>query len=171
MNDPVIALASAFRRIAVTRMAGLPMSHPALAVETVGFRPWQGKQVGVLILPWAINLLVLASADEKLLPLRSDERQCWRFPSGDYEFMGGSEAECGPYHFCSLLSPVPEDEIATPADARAFAARTMFELFEFVPVNAAEAARQAREQVRLQGGSVLASPLTRRGFLFGGRAG
>jgi len=144
------------------------MNHPALAVETVGFRPWQGKQVGVLILPWAINLVVLPETDEKFQPLRLDERQCWRFPSGDYDFMGGSEVECGPYHFCSLLSPVSAHEIASPADAQEFAARAMLELFQTAP---ADAARETREQAHLQGRSVLAPPLSRRGFLLGGRAG
>ena len=103
MADPVSALAAAFRRIAATRMAGLPMNHPDLAVDTVGFRPWQGKQVGVLILPWAINLVVLPDTDAAFQALRSDVRQRWPFPSGDYDFMGGNETGCGPYHFCSLL--------------------------------------------------------------------
>ena len=168
MTDPVDALASAFRRIAATRMAGLPMNRPDLAVETVGFRPWQDKQVGVLILPWAINLVVLPETDEKLQPLGPDRRQCWRFPSGDYDFMGGSEVECGPYHFCSLLSPVPSDEIPGPAGAFEFATQAMAELFQ--PAGN-EVARDAREQTRLQGRSVLASALSRRGFLLGGRAG
>lgn len=168
MADPVGALASAFRRIAATRMAGLPMNHPDLTVETFGFRPWQGKQVGVLILPWAINLLVLPETDEKFRPLRADERQCWRFPSGDYDFMGGSEIECGPYHFCSLLSPVPSDEISGPIAALEFATQAMVELFQ--PAGN-EVAQDAREQARLGGRSVLAPPLSRRGFLLGGRAG
>lgn len=144
------------------------MNHPDLVVETVGFRPWQGKQVGVLILPWAINLVVLPETDEQFQPLRLDERQCWRFPSGDYDFMGGSEIECGPYHFCSLLSPVPSDEISGPAGAVEFARQAMAELFRDTRN---EAAQDAREQARLRGRSVLASPLSRRGFLLGGRAG
>ncbi|MCX7176465.1 MAG: [NiFe]-hydrogenase assembly chaperone HybE [Proteobacteria bacterium] len=168
MVDPANVLAAAFRRIAATRMAGLPMNRPDLAIETVGFRPWQGKQVGVLILPWAINLVVLPDTDEKFRPLRADQRQCWRFPSGDYDFMGGSEVECGSYHFCSLLSPVPSDEISGPIAALEFATQAMVELFQ--PAGN-EVAQDAREQARLQGLSVLASPLSRRGFILGGRAG
>lgn len=168
MADPVGALAAAFRRIAATRMAGLPMNHPALAVDAAGFRPWQRKQVGVLILPWAINLVVLPETDEEFRPLRADERQCWRFPSGDYDFMGGSEIECGPYHFCSLLSPVPSDAVSGPAAAFEFATQAMAELFRDTRN---EVAQDSREQTRLSGRSVLASPLSRRGFLSGGRAG
>ncbi|MFA6313191.1 MAG: [NiFe]-hydrogenase assembly chaperone HybE [Sterolibacterium sp.] len=168
MAKQVSALAAAFRRIAATRMAGLPMNHPDLAVDTVAFRPWQGKQVGVLILPWAINLVLLPDTDETFRPLRADARRCWCFPSGDYDFMGGSEIECGPYHFCSLLSPVPSDEIAGPAAAFEFATQAMAELFRDARN---QAAQDAREQARLGGRSVLASPVSRRGFLLGGRAG
>lgn len=47
----VFGLTTAFRRIAATRMAGLPMNHDGLTVEAVGFRAWEGKRVGVLVLP------------------------------------------------------------------------------------------------------------------------
>ena len=74
----VTALESAFRRIAATRMAGLPINHPLLAVEGVGFRLWQGKWLGVLVTPWAMNLVLLPDSDAEFEALASDRRQTWR---------------------------------------------------------------------------------------------
>jgi hypothetical protein len=39
-TEAVAALEAAFRRIAATRMAGLPMNNAALRVQAVGFRDW-----------------------------------------------------------------------------------------------------------------------------------
>jgi len=65
-----------FEQIASTRMAGLPILHPALRVETLGFEPLpmdalpqepaapaglqaQPELLGILITPWFMNLLCL----------------------------------------------------------------------------------------------------------------
>jgi [NiFe] hydrogenase assembly HybE family chaperone len=124
------ALETAFRRIALTRMADVPLCNPALAVEAVGFRDWQAHRVGVLITPWSINLVALPRhADSRAL--QPDERRSWVFPTGDYEFMGGEEPECGPFEFCSLYSP--PDEFADQAQARATALAVMQQLFAAPP--------------------------------------
>jgi [NiFe] hydrogenase assembly HybE family chaperone len=161
------ALESAFRRIAATRMAGLPINHPLLAVEAVGFRLWEGKWLGVLVTPWAVNLVLLPGGDPEFEVLATDKRQTWRFPSGEYDFMGGDEEECGGYQFCSLLSPVPEMEIADHQAARALAHEMLDGLFVdpaedvvMTPTTPAEPSR-----------SLLSGPLSRRGFLSGGLAG
>jgi [NiFe] hydrogenase assembly HybE family chaperone len=121
------ALEAAFRRIAATRMAGMPLVNPALEVEAVGFRNWEGHQVGVLVTPWAINLVLLAGPYAPVPELALDQRGHWRFPSGEYEFMGGSEPECGAFQFCSLFSP-PEG-FGDQAQAREVAAAVMQQLF------------------------------------------
>ena len=112
-----------FAGIAATRMAGLPMNNPELRVEAVGFRDWHGVWVGVLITPWAINLMLLPGAAGGVRALGPDEKQRWRFPSGEYEFMGGHDAELGAYQSCSLFSPA--FEFAAHEDARAVAEATM----------------------------------------------
>lgn len=159
--DPVAALRAAFVRIAATRMAGLPLLNPRLTVATLGFVPWQGEgedaQVGILVTPWSINL-VAVSAQAESLRLAVDTRRRWRFPSGEYELMGGEEPECGCFQFCSLFSPVLEfaDQAAAADTARA----AMAALF-------AAAGHDDREAARLAGRSVLNAPSSRRGFLFG----
>lgn len=52
-------LASHYQAIHDERMQGLPLLNPALEVEAVGFMPHDGHQVGVLITPWFMNLVVL----------------------------------------------------------------------------------------------------------------
>jgi [NiFe] hydrogenase assembly HybE family chaperone len=157
------ALAAAFERIAGTRMAGLAMNNPALRVATVGFRPWQEKLlVGVLITPWAINLVLLGDGSVGDLQLAADCRRTWSFPSGRYEFMGGDEPECGAFQFCSLWSPA--FEFRDHAAAEAMAHEILAALFVG---EAGSAAGAARESARLRGAPVLRAPTSRRGFLQG----
>lgn len=160
-TEAVGALTAAFQRIAVTRMAGLPMNNPALRVATVGFRPWQdGHLVGVLVTPWAINLVLLGDKAAGTLRLAADRRRTWDFPSGSYDFMGGEEAECGAFQFCSLFSPV--FEFADQASAETTAGEIMTALFV-----AAASGIDQREAARLYGNSVVQAPTNRRGFLRG----
>lgn len=129
-------LEAAFQRIAATRMHGMPMLNPALEVEAVAFRDWDGHAIGVLVTPWAINLVLLPQPAADVPALRLDQRACWRLPSGEYEFMGGNEPECGAFQFCSLFSPPVE--FAAQAEARAVATAFMQLLFvapETAPVS------------------------------------
>lgn len=163
----VQALESAFRRIAVTRMAGMPINHPRLTVEAMGFRVWEGKWLGVLVTPWAVNLVLLPEVDADFLALASDRRQAWRFPSGEYDFMGGDEEECGSFQFCSLLSPIPEEGIPDQASAREWAAEVLVRLFTEPEDEIAMAPANAPDGKS----SLFSGRLSRRGFLSGGLAG
>ena len=157
-TEAVAALTAAFERIAATRMAGLPMNNPALKVAVVGFQPWaEDYLVGVLITPWAINLVVLGAG----LRLGADSRRTWDFPSGSYEFMGGEEPECGAFQFCSLFSPA--FEFAGQDEAVATGREIMTCLF----LEPAGAAAERRETARLAGASALQVPTSRRDFLRG----
>lgn len=157
-TEDVAALAAAFERIATTRMSGLPMNNPALRVAAVGFHRWADDyRVGVLITPWALNLVILGAG----LRLAADRRQTWDFPSGSYDFMGGDEPECGAFQFCSLFSPA--FEFAGQDEATATAREIMTELLR----EPADAAGEQREMARLAGGSALQVPTSRRSFLRG----
>jgi len=161
LAEAVGQLTAAFERIAATRMAGLPMNNPALRVAAVGFRPsHENHLVGVLITPWAINLMLLAAKPSRDLHLAADCRQAWDFPSGSYDFMGGEEAECGAYQFCSLFSPV--FEFPDQATAETTANEVMNALFLDVEANV-----DHQEAARMSGRSVLQVPTSRRGFLRG----
>jgi rubredoxin len=53
--NPAAQLESLFRQIADTRMQGIPILNPALQVQAIGFRQWDGPHgllwVGVLLTP------------------------------------------------------------------------------------------------------------------------
>jgi [NiFe] hydrogenase assembly HybE family chaperone len=159
-DDPAPDIERTFGRIAAGAMADLPLNNPALRVEAVGFRLWQGLWVGVVITPWAINLLLLPAGSSAFAPLALGKRHTWTFPSGDYPFMGSADADLGPYQFCSLFSPT--FEFTTQADARTAAHAAMAALFE-----ATQGATADAEAARLHGRSVADVPLSRRGFLRG----
>jgi [NiFe] hydrogenase assembly HybE family chaperone len=161
-TEAVGALEAAFRRIAATRMAGLPLNNQALRVQAVGFRPQNdGYLIGVLITPWAINLVMLAPMPSRELYLAPDRRHTWEFPSGSYEFMGGEEPECGAYQFCSLFSPA--FEFHDQASAVDTAAAVMDALYIDTEPNLAA----GQDEARMAGRSILDVPTTRRGFLQG----
>lgn len=161
-TEAVRALEAAFDRIARTRMTGLPLNNFALRVQAVGFRPWEGDYLaGILITPWAINLILLARSPSADLRLAADCHQKHDFPSGSYEFMGGEEAECGAYQFCSLFSPAFEfrDQVSAVETAEVI----MSELF----VGTANRAAEQREAARVAGRSLVQLPTGRRAFLQG----
>jgi [NiFe] hydrogenase assembly HybE family chaperone len=95
-------------------MQDLPFLNPALAVEAVGFRPLNKHQLGVLITPWFMNLVLLPtmragakfSAGSKItVPL----------PSGPIEFTAARDDELGTYLTAALFSSVsdiPDQETA-----------------------------------------------------------
>ena len=104
--DPAPALMQAFAAIADTRMAGLAICNPALQVEALPFRrTGEGHWAGLLITPWALNLLCLPGQENTWPALAAGGKHDWRFPSGDYEFIVAEEASLGLYHLCSLFSP------------------------------------------------------------------
>ncbi len=157
-------LEKVFGDIAATRMAGLPILNPALWVQAVGFREWQGHWLGVLVTPWSIGLILLAG--EEALPfLGPDQTHAWHFPSGNYAFMGLEEPELGLCHVCSLQSPVLE--FATQEDAVTFAEAALDELFRTVPDTVARGTELADmvEEVRLNGASLADKEVSRRDFL------
>ncbi|MEK8052008.1 [NiFe]-hydrogenase assembly chaperone HybE [Ideonella sp. DXS22W] len=163
----VEALESAFRHIARSRMAGVPILHPSLAVQAVGFAPAPaeagppGVALGVLITPWFMNLVQL--------PLDADAAQALPQPGlsqalaiGDwrFDFFGGEEEGLGRYAAASLFSPMAEfvDQAAAVATAR----EVLLQLRPVAPVAASVVAPIA----------VTAAPPAepvpaRRGFLFG----
>jgi len=106
--DPGARVAAVFEHIAATRMRDFPLSNAALRVEAVGFQWWQDLWTGVLITPWAINLLLLPAGNAAFRALGSGQQQTWQFPSGEYSFFGLEEEGLGLCQMCSLFSPVVE---------------------------------------------------------------
>lgn len=149
---------AAFGRVA-QRMAAVPLCNPALSVELVGLRVWQGRCLGLLITPWTLSLLLLPG-EQPIESLGPDRRQTWRFPSGEYAFMGGVEEGLGTFQSCSLFSP--PSEFQDQRQARDLALGVLDALF--LPQDDGPHHRQV---ARLMGRSPVPEQLTRRGFLTG----
>lgn len=108
-GDPSPRLVAAFEA-AAARMRGLPIVNPALAVEAVGFAPWEGHWLGVMVTPWFINLALLPREREKWQALPQGAKRKYAFPAGVYDFIGAADPAIGEYQVCSLFSPVLEFE-------------------------------------------------------------
>ena len=174
MNAVAERLEAVFNDIANTRMAGVPICNPALHVQVVGLREWQGRWVGVLVTPWTISLVQMPGADAPLAVLAAEEKMAWEFPSGKYEFLGLHEPALGDCQICSLISPIID--IETQQDAVAIAHQVMEALF--VPAQAAPARDATLGEMLDAAPPVAVEPLikvneklSRRDFLRGGFLG
>lgn len=135
-HDPSDLIEATFARIAAERMAGLPILNPALAVAAVGFRPWQGHWLGVLVTPWFMNLLARPTVPEAAPDL---SRRVLDLPSGEYEFTLSREDGLGAFMTCPLISPM--SQFASQADALAVAQAILQQLFQPEAVPAPKAAK------------------------------
>jgi [NiFe] hydrogenase assembly HybE family chaperone len=109
LPDPSRRLAHAFRA-AAARMEGLSFVNPALEVEPVGFAPWQGHWLGVMLTPWFMNLILAPGDPAVWRALPQGEKRRYRFPAGDFDFIGARDELAGDYQLCSLFSPVLQFE-------------------------------------------------------------
>jgi [NiFe] hydrogenase assembly HybE family chaperone len=105
-TDAVQELANAYRRAAL-KVKGLPIYNPALAVEAIGFREHQGRQAGVIVTPWFMNLAVLPSeADRPTWAAGGTVRL--GFPSGAYDFMVTELQGVGLVGTCALFATMSD---------------------------------------------------------------
>lgn len=118
------ALAAAFRA-ADERMRGLPIHNPALAVEIVEAREWEGDTLAILITPWCLSLLLLPRVRGDGAAAPGTQREI-ELPCGACTFLAGDGSLAEPHWASSLLSPVLD--LGTQETARAIAARIMAEV-------------------------------------------
>jgi [NiFe] hydrogenase assembly HybE family chaperone len=104
-TDPSAKLEQVFRDILRDRMQGLPFINPALSVQAIGFRRWNGNDIGILLTPWFMNLMLLPSHAASGQWRRGSETT-HGFPAGEFGFVIGEEPGVGLYQMCSLFSPV-----------------------------------------------------------------
>lgn len=148
------ALCLCFERIGATRMAGMPVMHPGLRVESIGFEPCADADgapaaLGVLLTPWFMNLILLPAPGQACAPPGQSRRHL--IGGERFDFIGAHEPGFGDYEMCSLFSPM--FEFADQAAARATALEVLRVL------RGAELERQARLAAQPRPG--------RRGFLTG----
>lgn len=144
MADVATRLEDAFVRIERTRMQGLPFLNPALRVEAVGFRPWNGQWIGVLVTPWCVNVVLLPGEGEWPSLAAGGERFA-DLPAGRFRFIAGHDEALGEYHACSLFSPALE--FTDHESARATAAAALEALFA-EPESAPRATPSRRDFLR-----------------------
>lgn len=154
LPQPVLALEHLFAEIANTRMRGVPVQNTALQVQALGFAPdpqQAGVWLGILISPWFMNLVRLASLQDSPQAGFLAERQkaARRFGNTAFEFIGAFEPSMGAFETCSLFSPMFEFEDHSAAVA-----------------TATEILSQLRQAAPTPTTKTSATP-SRRGFLFG----
>jgi [NiFe] hydrogenase assembly HybE family chaperone len=120
LADPSPRLEAAFREAQATRMCGLPFLNHALEVAAVGFAPWEGHWLGVVLSPWFMNLTLAPRDLAAWQPLGFGEKRRYSFPAGAFEFVGAADPLAGETQVCSLFSPVQEfaDQDSALATAR-----------------------------------------------------
>lgn len=187
---PTVArLEAAFREIAATRMAGVPLCHPGLRVQAIGFEACADEPAaqGILLTPWFMNLVHLplagaqtqaqaraqadAQAQASMPVLAVGESRRRRVGAHVFEFIGAHEPALGSFEACSLFSPMAE--FADQAAARATAEAVLAQLRAPVPVEAGAAplvaatAPHAAPAPQAGPDSHAVPGPARRGFLFG----
>ena len=141
LPDPSLSLEQAFSAVA-QRMKGLGFVNPALRVQAVGFEPWEGHWLGVMVTPWSINLMLLPRDPAAWHPVRAGEKRRYDFPAGRFDFIDAVDAMVGEYRMCSLFSPALEFEDHAAAALVAKLAREAL----FDPAHAAPADVPARDE-------------------------
>ncbi len=114
-------LERAFRRILRERARHMPLINDDLRVEAVGFRPWQGHSLGVMVTPWFMGLMLIPREGDDWSKLRLGEKCIHAFPSGAYEFTVAEDDGIGRYQVCTLFSPMARfaDQATAVATAKA----------------------------------------------------
>jgi [NiFe] hydrogenase assembly HybE family chaperone len=106
-SDPSAALETLYCE-AAARMRDLPVYNAALRVQAVGFAPWQGHWLGVVVTPWFMNLTLVPGEAGTWQSLPVGGKRRIRFPAGDYELIGSLDPAVGEFQTCSLFSPMQD---------------------------------------------------------------
>lgn len=145
MNDVAAALVQHFERIETKHMRGLPIVNPRLMVEAVGFREFDGHQIGVLITTWFMNLVLLPGTAE-WADTEQGSTVKYRLPGGSYDFTLSRDKEIGTYLTAVLFRTVidfPDQDTA-----RAIAAEILRQLFVAPKEEQATPSRSAEKMSR-----------------------
>jgi len=123
MTIKVADLVARYEGIYEERMQELPIVNSRLAVEAVGFDQWEDRDLGVLITPWFMNLVLLPKSDELAEVPQGTQIEC-RFPSGPCELTVYQDEELGSYLAAVLFRTVadfPDQETAVAIAEEALA--------------------------------------------------
>ena len=116
-------IVATFRRIGEERMKDLGLYNPALQVEAVGFRQWEGWLAGVLVTPWFMNFMLFPCTPANSLDgIEAGSRKRIAMPKGEVIFLVGDGEELGPYLSNSIHSPMGQFPDHASASTTAWAA-------------------------------------------------
>lgn len=152
------------------KMNDVPIVNKKLNVEVVGFVDWgQAKsksaaEVGVLITPWFMNIVLLPK-DSMKQKVRVGTTVNILFPDGEYSFLTQQDSEFGVYLTCSLFSPM--FEFNTQEQARDTAEAVMQQLMQTELFKQTEKNKKIESQ-RTKDEKTLNQSVSRRDFLRGG---
>ena len=119
-------------------MRGLPIVNANLDVEAVGFSEVDGHQLGVLITPWFMNLVVLPASEDYCGKEQGEDVE-WTLPAGDYTLTTCHDEVLGGYLTAVLFRTVAD--FPDQGTARDVAATVLEMLFE-APQPAASTGRK-----------------------------
>lgn len=105
-DNPAMLVRETFERIHQERMLGLPVINPALSVDCVGFRPWRGHWIGMVITPWFLNVVLLRGTEGEWPETKCGDQRRFKLPNGELLFMASEEEGLGSFYACSLASPM-----------------------------------------------------------------
>ncbi len=96
-----------FEKIYRERMQGLPIVNKRLDVEAIGFGHLGEHQLGVLLTPWFMNLLILPGTDE-WSGLARGSTVALPLPNGSYDFTVCRDDALGTYLTAVLFRTVAD---------------------------------------------------------------
>jgi [NiFe] hydrogenase assembly HybE family chaperone len=109
-EDPSALLTRFYDRVWREQMHDLPFVNPALSVEAIGFRRYEGDWVGIVVTPWFLNLFLIPGGGALWQDLASGEQRSVTFPVGELDFIADNnpdpEAPITAYQYCPLMHPV-----------------------------------------------------------------
>ena len=126
MSEAVTKLVRQFEATYVDHMQDLPIVNTRLKVDAIGFQQYESHQLGVLITPWFMNLVLLPGNDEWAENAQGDMSSI-EFPSGPIEFITSRDDVLGTYLTAVLFRSV--SDVPDQRTARELALKVMQELF------------------------------------------
>ena len=155
-------LETVYQRIAEQRMRDLPLYNERLRVEAVGFRPWGGHVIGVLVTPWCMNLLLIPGAEDDRSALDWETVSKWQLPGATIEFNPCLIDDAMPHLSASLFSTV--QDFPDQTTARAIGLEVIHEVLDPAGRLDQEAAPGGNAHGHRKD-DLLGGPVSRRGLL------
>ena len=166
--NPASRLEAGFKYIHQNRMKGLPFLHPKVKVHAVGFKKWTNFWLGVMVTPWAINLILCEGEEGYWKSVPEGKKLHYQFPAGLYDFISVKDKILGEYKMCSLLSPLEEitdDQMAVEVAYAALDEIMKDEQPEDEGTPMVESKREVEEEaVEKAVENTLSKPISRRSF-------